>query len=71
MDKVKATSGKVLAGINSNYGDTATITNTCATGVKTICEEFTGTSNNDEEPAEAGSGPSKACIYTDADTTAC
>ena len=52
-----------LVGINSNYGDTATITNTCATGTKKICESFQG-NNNGKEPKSLGAGPSKSCIYS-------
>ena len=61
---VKASNGKLLAGINSNFGDTATIdTATCATGVKTICEEFKGTTPGNE-PDSVSTGPSTACKYT-------
>lgn len=67
---VKATSGKVLAGINSNFGDTATITGICATSVSTICEEFEGTTPGNE-PEEVGSGPSAACVYTESEITTC
>jgi len=31
-----------VAGINSNYGDTATISGSCGTGVKSVCQEFKG-----------------------------
>ncbi|KAK7549961.1 pectate lyase [Phyllosticta citricarpa] len=71
IDGVQATSGDILAGINSNYGDTATITNTCAKQVETICEEFQGTDDNSAEPSSSGSGPSAACKYTPADAAAC
>ncbi|KAI9695953.1 MAG: hypothetical protein M1820_008365 [Bogoriella megaspora] len=64
IKNVKASSGKDLAGINSNYGDTATITGTCATDVDTICAEFEGNDTGDE-PEQIGSGPSDACKYTD------
>lgn len=37
VKNVKATDGKVLVGINSNKGDVATITDSCATSVKEIC----------------------------------
>lgn len=37
IKNVKAYSGKLLAGINSNFGDTSTISSTCATSVKKIC----------------------------------
>lgn len=71
IDGVKATGGSAtLVGINSNFGDTATITNSCVTGTKVICQEFEGTSPGNE-PQEISSGPSSACIYTDADINAC
>ena len=61
---VKASNGKLLAGINPNFGDTATIdASTCATGVDTICEEFKGTTQGNE-PASVSKGPSAACKFT-------
>ncbi|GAB7347495.1 hypothetical protein MBLNU459_g4401t2 [Dothideomycetes sp. NU459] len=64
IKNVKATSGKVLAGINSNYGDVATIaSSTCATSVKKICVEYKGVSNGDE-PKEISSGSSSYCKYS-------
>lgn len=59
-----------LIGINSNFGDTATITNSCITGTDVICQEFEGTTPGNE-PKEISSGPSSACIYTDDDINAC
>ncbi|KAG8691454.1 hypothetical protein FRC08_004602 [Ceratobasidium sp. 394] len=50
ISNVIASSGKVLAGVNSNYGDVATI-NTSSnkyTSVKSICDTFQGNSNGDE-----------------------
>ncbi|KAK6429324.1 hypothetical protein LTR95_014529 [Oleoguttula sp. CCFEE 5521] len=63
IKNVKASGGKVLVGINSNYGDTATISNTCATSVKSICDEYQGNSNG-AEPKKLSSGPSNACKYS-------
>ncbi|KAL6238318.1 putative pectate lyase D [Aspergillus navahoensis] len=67
LESVTAVSGSAsLVGINSNYGDTATIkSDTCVTDVDTVCTEYKGTDNNDEEPEEISSGPSDACQYTD------
>ncbi|KAL1667952.1 polysaccharide lyase family 3 protein [Schizophyllum commune] len=59
---VTAVSGKLLAGINSNYGDTAKFTSSTASDVKEICEEFEGNDNGDE-PTSISTGPSDACIY--------
>lgn len=63
VKNVKAYNGKLLTGINSNKGDVATITNTCATSVKKICTEYKGTTPGNE-PKEIASGPSSACKYT-------
>jgi hypothetical protein len=71
IDGVKATGGKAtLVGINTNYGDTATITNSCITDTKAICEEFEG-NDTGAEPKQISEGPSSACIYTPADIAAC
>ncbi|KAA8646858.1 hypothetical protein EYZ11_008637 [Aspergillus tanneri] len=64
ISNVKAISGKLLAGINENYGDKATITDTCATGVKEICATYKGNSDG-SEPDKSGSGPSDVCVYTE------
>ncbi|KAF2255799.1 polysaccharide lyase family 3 protein [Trematosphaeria pertusa] len=70
ITNVSAYNGKVLAGINSNFGDDATISATCATDVSTICQEFEGTTPGNE-PEEIGEGPSDACIYTESEIAAC
>ncbi|PVI05953.1 polysaccharide lyase family 3 protein [Periconia macrospinosa] len=70
IKNVKATSGKLLVGINSNFGDTATITGTCATSVSTVCEEFKGTTPGNE-PSSVSKGPSTACKYTASEIKAC
>jgi pectate lyase len=67
ISNVKASSGSELAGINSNYGDVATIANTCATDVKDICVEYEG-NNTGDEPEEVSSGPSDACKYSSVPT---
>lgn len=70
IKNVKATNGKLLAGINSNFGDSATISGTCATSVKTVCEEFKGTTPGNE-PSSASKGPSSACKYTASEIKSC
>lgn len=63
IDGVTASSGSLLAGINSNYGDTATITNTDTTDVEEICEQFEGNETGDE-PTSVGTGADGTyCIY--------
>lgn len=70
LDNVTAKSVKTLVGINTNYNDTATMTNiTICGGSTTICQKFTG-NNTGAEPTSIGSGPDgKNCIYTTADIT--
>ncbi|MBN2576249.1 MAG: pectate lyase [Deltaproteobacteria bacterium] len=68
LDHVTAKSVKTLVGINSNYGDTATLTNIvlCGSGT-TVCQRYTG-NDTGAEPTSAGSGPDGAnCIYANAD----
>ncbi|KAI0382436.1 polysaccharide lyase family 3 protein [Hypomontagnella monticulosa] len=63
VKNVKAYNGKTLVGINSNKGDVATISSSCASSVKKICVEYEGTTPGNE-PKEIGSGPSDHCKYT-------
>ncbi|TFK40048.1 pectate lyase C [Crucibulum laeve] len=69
INDVWAVSGSVLAGINSNYGDTAKIRTTKASSVSTICQRYTG-NNSGAEPPKVGSGPdSTYCLYSTSDIT--
>ncbi|MDW4910094.1 pectate lyase [Streptomyces sp. ADMS] len=65
--------GKVLVGVNANYGDTATISGVTVVGDSsrkiTICERFEGNSSG-AEPPSLGSGPdSTHCRYGSSDIT--
>lgn len=55
VEKSVAVDGGVLCGINTNYGDTCQISDTCQDDEKT-CDLFEGNSNGDE-PQKIGSGP--------------
>lgn len=70
MSGIDAIKGKVLAGINANYGDTAKFENIKVhdTSMKMeICDRFTGNSSGDE-PSKIGSGSDgKSCVYKDSD----
>ncbi|KAK5172052.1 uncharacterized protein LTR77_003689 [Saxophila tyrrhenica] len=68
MDDITATGGSIIAGINSNYGDTATLSNINISDVGDVCVTYTGNDNGDE-PEENGSGPSENCIYSESDVT--
>lgn len=50
ISNVIAKNGKLLAGVNSNYGDVATISTSSNSysSVKSICDTFKGNSNGDE-----------------------
>lgn len=68
ISDVRASSpGKVLAGVNANYGDTAVISGVTITGGAgsiTVCERFRGNSGG-EEPTALGSGPDGTnCRYS-------
>ncbi|KAG8759357.1 hypothetical protein FRC14_006109 [Serendipita sp. 396] len=52
IDGVEARKGGELAGINSNYGDTATIRNACY-DTKTPCQMYIG-NNSGKEPTKSG-----------------
>lgn len=61
MDNIYAKTSGLLAGINTNFGDTAIISNSC--GTSKVCDRFTGTTTG--EPKKIGSGPDgKYCIAT-------
>jgi pectate lyase len=65
---VIARGGKVLAGVNANYGDSATFTNINVVGNSpTICERYTGNTSG-AEPTKIGSGIAPPyCNYTNAE----
>ena len=64
---ISALGGKDLAGVNENYGDTATFTNIVAASNIVICQRYTG-NDTGAEPPTTGSGPDgKVCIYKTSD----
>ncbi|KAF8755960.1 Pectate lyase [Rhizoctonia solani] len=48
ISDVIAKNGSLLAGINSNYGDVATISNVTPTSVKSMCDTFQGNDSGKE-----------------------
>lgn len=68
--RIEARGGKVLAGVNTNYGDTATfedITIHDSSMKMGICDRYTG-NNSGSEPKKTGSGADgSSCIYDDSD----
>jgi pectate lyase len=64
--------GKAIAGINTNFGDTATLSSITVVGDSshkiTPCLKYKGVTSG--EPTETGSGPdSKNCLYSTSDIT--
>jgi pectate lyase len=59
-----------LVGINSNYGDTATLSNITIVNDPShklvICQRYTG-NNTGAEPPKSGSGPGSGCNYSSSD----
>ncbi|RPB02277.1 pectate lyase [Choiromyces venosus 120613-1] len=61
LEGVVAEEGSLLVGINSNYGDTATITDSCING-----------NDTGDEPGKIGSrADGTYCIYEESDITTC
>jgi hypothetical protein len=72
LTNIFATGVSWLVGVNSNYGDTATLSNITRCGtVNTLCETFTGNNSGAGPPAlvsyGASGGDGKSCIYTAAE----
>jgi pectate lyase len=68
--RVNAPGGKTLVGINTNFGDTATLSGITVVGDPTIaiCERYRGVTSG--EPSKIGTGPDGTnCRYTASDVT--
>lgn len=69
MDGITARSTKVLAGINTNWGDTARFSRITVYGSATICEKYKGVPKGDE-PSKIGEGADGVnCLYSSSDIT--
>ncbi|KAK7421380.1 hypothetical protein QQX98_002274 [Neonectria punicea] len=64
-----AVDGGVLCGINTNYGDTCKISNTCQDDGKS-CDRYTG-NDTGKEPTKIGSGPDGTYCTVSGLTTNC
>ncbi|KAG8710693.1 hypothetical protein FRC08_016829 [Ceratobasidium sp. 394] len=65
ISNVIAKNGKLLAGVNSNYGDVATIktsTNSYSS-VKSICDTFQGNNKGDEPPKLTSNKANANCVF--------
>ena len=69
MDGVTARSTKVLAGINTNWGDTARFSRITVYGSTVICEKYQGAPKG-SEPRKIGEGADgRNCFYSPSDIT--
>ncbi|KZL73079.1 pectate lyase [Colletotrichum tofieldiae] len=50
VENLKAKNINLIAGINSNFGDTATVAGSCGAGVTKVCQEFKGVNKGQESP---------------------
>ncbi|KAJ4983290.1 pectate lyase E 1 [Stagonosporopsis vannaccii] len=50
ISNLKASGVATLVGINSNFGDTASIQGSCGVGIKKVCQEFKGVQAGSEAP---------------------
>lgn len=69
MNGVQAVDGGVLCGINTNYGDTCQISNSCQDDEK-YCDLYEGNSDGDE-PTKIGSGPDGTYCTTSSVSASC
>ena len=69
IDNTVVRSTKVLAGINTNWGDTARFSRITVYGSATICEKYRGVPKGDE-PTKIGEGADGVnCFYSPSDIT--
>ncbi|WZH43588.1 pectate lyase-domain-containing protein [Fusarium acuminatum] len=69
IENIAAVNGGVLCGINTNYGDTCTISNTCQDAGKN-CDLFEGNSDG-SEPIKLSSGPDGTSCKVDSFAETC
>ncbi|CUA67531.1 hypothetical protein RSOLAG22IIIB_07412 [Rhizoctonia solani] len=58
-----ANNGKLLAGVNSNYGDVATLENNQVTAVSSICDTFKGNNVGNESVKLTSNTPNENCKF--------
>ncbi|KAH7083184.1 pectate lyase-domain-containing protein [Paraphoma chrysanthemicola] len=70
FDGIKIKTGKLVAGVNGNLGDTTTIKNACLLSVSNICDLFKGVTSG--EPTKTASAPDgKTCATSGVKTSGC
>ena len=64
---IRGEGGSILAGVNANYGDSATFSNIQVPSSTVICERYTGNDTGAEPPKLGAGADGKVCIYTPSD----
>ncbi|KAK9423889.1 putative Pectate lyase [Seiridium unicorne] len=67
---VTATEGSTLAGINYNYGDSATFSDVTVSDVDDICVTYEGNDTGDEPTKYSSGADGTYCIYDDSSVSA-
>ncbi|KAI9054009.1 hypothetical protein LZ554_002953 [Drepanopeziza brunnea f. sp. 'monogermtubi'] len=67
---VHVSGGGAIAGINTNYGDKVTITNSCVLDTD-LCYKYTGNSVGDEPPKTGSGADGTYCIVSGVTTSGC
>jgi hypothetical protein len=67
---VHVSNGGVVAGVNTNYGDKVTITNSCVLDTD-LCYKYTGNSNGDEPPKTGSGADGTYCVTSGIRTSGC
>lgn len=70
LDNVVAKDGGVLCGINSNYGDTCRISNSCQDSGKS-CDRYKGVVKGEGSSSKIGSGPDNVSCFVSGFSESC
>ncbi|PGH27186.1 hypothetical protein AJ80_01143 [Polytolypa hystricis UAMH7299] len=70
IDNVIAKDGGPLCGINSNYGDTCRISNSCQNNGK-ICDRYEGVTKGNGSSKKLGTGPDNSSCFASGFTESC
>lgn len=67
---IHVNNGGVVAGVNTNYGDKVTITNSCILGTD-LCYKYTGNDDGDEPPKTGSGSDGTYCVTSGITTSGC
>lgn len=67
---IKVSGGGVVAGVNSNYGDKVTISDSCVLS-SDLCYKYQGNSNGDEPTKLSSGADGTYCVSSNVKTSGC